>query len=428
MTTATPAPTTAPGPDATSADAPPAAPPRPHAAPTTLTPTARQLWRRGRWFLAGGALLLLAGLLIGGLSDGSSYLPLDPRSPDPDGGRAIAQLLRGQGVTVDSTTDPDALATSTGPDTVLLPLPDLLDGDQLRALAAAGHRRLVLIAPDDVSLDLLAPALRTAEGDDLTVEVGSASTDPDCDLAEARRAGSAELGGRLYEAGSGATACYPRGGYPALVRTVRADGTEVIVVGSGRFLTNEHLASDGDAALALGLLGSQPHLTWFRPDYAGAPASPADQQKSFTELIPSGWSWATLQLAIAAALAAIWRARRLGPVVSEQLPVVVRAAETTEGRARLYHRAKARGHAAEALRRATRHRLAPALGVPPTAGEPDGAALLAALTGRLAQHPAGPRTGGELHGLLYGPPPTDDAALLRLADDLDALERQVRQP
>lgn len=57
-------------------------------------------------------------------------------------------------------------------------------------------------------------------------------------------------------------------------------------------------------------------------------------------------------------------------------------------------------------------------------GEPDGTALLAALGDRLA----GNREPGELRGLLYGPPPTDDAALLRLADDLDALERQVRQP
>jgi hypothetical protein len=33
-----------------------------------------------------------------------------------------------------------------------------------------------------------------------------------------------------------------------------------------------------------------------------------------------------------------------------------------------------------------------------------------------------------VHALLYGGPPPDDAALVRLADDLDALERQVRHP
>ncbi len=103
--------------------------------------------------------------------------------------------------------------------------------------------------------------------------------------------------------------------------------------------------------------------------------------------------------------------------------MVVRASETTEGRARLYRRAKARGRAAEALRRAAAHRLAPALGVPLRSGAPDPDALCAAAADRLPDQPA-----GDVRALLYGPPPTDDAALLRLADDLDALERQVRNP
>ncbi|MFD9129984.1 DUF4350 domain-containing protein, partial [Kitasatospora sp. NPDC059571] len=131
---------------------------------------------------------------------------------------------------------------------------------------------------------------------------------------------------------------------------------------------------------------------------------------------------AGLTLPVAAAPAALWRARGLGRVVAEDLPVVVRAAETTEGRARLYRRANARGHAAEALRRAVRHRLAPVLGVPPAADGPDPATLCAAAAARTG------RPSAEVQALLYGGPPTDDAALLRLTDHLDALERQVRQP
>ncbi|MFI9273565.1 DUF4350 domain-containing protein [Kitasatospora sp. NPDC052896] len=393
-------------------------------APTTaLSPTLRQLWRRARWFLFAVVLLLLAGLLIGGLTSGPSYPALDPRSADPDGARATAQLLRHQGVTVDTATTAAQLGGGTGSDTVLVPLPDLLDPDQLLDLMAAGHRRLVLVSPGDATLAVLAPDLRTAGTADQPLSTASASTPPDCTLPEAEVAGSAQLGGLLYTFGGGATACYPRDGHPALVSTTNQAGTQVIVVGSGRFLTNQSLAQDGNAALALGLLGSQPHLTWYAPDYDALPAAPA-QPKSFTELIPAGWSWAALQLAVAAVLAALWRARRLGPVVSEELPVVVRATETTEGRARLYQRAKARGRAADALRRATRHRLAAVLAVPLTAGEPEATALLAALADRLPDRP-GP---GAPQALLYGAPPTDDAALLRLADDLDALERQVRQP
>ncbi|GDY74619.1 hypothetical protein SAV31267_041040 [Streptomyces avermitilis] len=77
------------------------------------------------------------------------------------------------------------------------------------------------------------------------------------------------------------------------------------------------------------------------------------------DLLPSGWLWGTLQLFIAAALAALWRARRLGPLVPERLPVAIRASETVEGRARLYRKANARDRAAAALRSTTRTRLAP---------------------------------------------------------------------
>ncbi|MDH6110785.1 hypothetical protein P3T36_003154 [Kitasatospora sp. MAP12-15] len=395
----------------------------PTSAPTTaLSPTARQLWRRSRWFLLGAAVLLLAALLVGGLGDSGGYPALDPRSADPDGGRATAQLLRQQGITVDPVDTPAALDDSAGADTVLLPLPDLLSPDQLRALAAAGHRRVILISPGDAALSILAPDVHPAEAAGVPLGIASASTQPSCSLPEAQRAGSVQLGGQLYAADDDTLACYPREGHPSLVRTTEPSGTEVIVLGSGRFLTNQALAQDGNASLALGLLGAQPHLTWYLPDYSSAPQQA--QQRSFTDLIPRGWSWAALQLALAAVLAALWRARRLGPVVSEDLPVVVRAAETTEGRARLYQRAKAREQAATSLRRAARHRLAAVLGVPLTVGEPDGTALLTALAGRL---PAPVDPGGP-HALLYGPPPTDDAALLRLADDLDALERQVRQP
>jgi hypothetical protein len=108
--------------------------------------------------------------------------------------------------------------------------------------------------------------------------------------------------------------------------------------------------------------------------------------------------------------------------------VVVRAAETTEGRARLYRRAKARDRAAEALRQATRDRLAPLVGVRAD-GAPD--ALAAAVADRLPATPpgTGPQfTAPDVRDLLFGPPPTDDAGLLRLADRLDALERQVHHP
>jgi hypothetical protein len=112
----------------------------------------------------------------------------------------------------------------------------------------------------------------------------------------------------------------------------------------------------------------------------------------------------------------LWRARRLGPVVREPLPVVVRASEAVEGRARLYRRAGAREHAAETLREATRARLRPLVGLPPDAAAGE---LVGAVAARVGRRDVG--------GLLYGPPPGDDAGLVALARALDECEGEVRR-
>ena len=106
-------------------------------------------------------------------------------------------------------------------------------------------------------------------------------------------------------------------------------------------------------------------------------------------------------------------ANRLGRVVEEPLPVVVRASEAVEGRGRLYRAAGARGQAAESLRAATRERLARRLGAPVGTPRPG---LVQAVADRTGGDPA------EVDGLLYGAAPADDGALVRLAGALRTLE------
>jgi hypothetical protein len=153
---------------------------------------------------------------------------------------------------------------------------------------------------------------------------------------------------------------------------------------------------------------------WYRP----SPADARGGNASLVDLLPDGWKWATLQLVIAAGLLALWRARRLGPVVTEPLPVVVRAAEAVEGRGRLYHQIQARDRAADALRSAARSRLQPRLGL----GQATDRVGLVEAVSRRAGWPA-----ADVDQLLYGAAPADDRALVRLADELDALEREVRR-
>ncbi|CAM5696844.1 hypothetical protein SHIRM173S_02132 [Streptomyces hirsutus] len=206
------------------------------------------------------------------------------------------------------------------------------------------------------------------------------------------------------------------------MRVPAASGAgDTVLLGAPDILLNDRLDEHGNASLALQLLGSHPHLVWYLPSLADASAASEEGERGFFDLIPSGWVWGTAQLFVAAALAALWRARRLGPLVPERLPVAIRASETVEGRSRLYRKANARDRAAAALRSTTRTRLAPLVGVPVSqAHTPE--TLLPALSTQLHDD------GQSLHGLLFGPPPGDDAALTALADRLDALEREVRRP
>ena len=141
-----------------------------------------------------------------------------------------------------------------------------------------------------------------------------------------QRSGASTSGG-----GADAGQCYQVDGHPSLVRYL-AGGRTVTLLGTGVPLTNAALARRGNAALALNLLRGSPRIVWLVPSPAAVPVA---GQKSLFQEIPGPAYLVTIQLFLAAGLAALWRSRRLGPLVAEPLPVVVRASETVEGHGRL---------------------------------------------------------------------------------------------
>ena len=178
----------------------------------------------------------------------------------------------------------------------------------------------------------------------------------------------------------------------------------------------------GDGATSIGstletmnLAGASPRLTWYAPQEAEGQAGGS---AGITDLIPDRFNWITWQLILAVLLLALWRARRLGPLVSEQLPVVVRASETVEGRGRMYRARRSRDRAAQALRTAAIQRLTPRLGL---GGQADPSAVVSAVvgTGRTGFDPVA------IQHILFGPPPTNDDELVQLAHALDDIERKV---
>ena len=119
--------------------------------------------------------------------------------------------------------------------------------------------------------------------------------------------------------------------------------------------------------MALRLLGQRDRLVWYVPEAADLVG---DDGVSLRTLLPE-WILPGLWIAGATVLALLlWRVRRLGPLVTEPLPVTVKAIETTQSRGRLYRKAGDRAHAAQALRRAARtsagRAAAPAGRRPPT--------------------------------------------------------------
>ncbi|GHF77194.1 hypothetical protein FHX82_005943 [Amycolatopsis bartoniae] len=364
---------------------------------TSVSPDARRIWRAARAPVFIAVVLVLGAVVLTLARDDGTHGGLDPGSADPGGSRALAKLLERQGVHIQPTHSLDDTEAALGPDTTLLVTDSSLVEParlaQLRGRAADA----VFVGAGQDALDLLLPGVVVKGQDDPSVR------SPDCTVAVAVAAGNAMLGGLEYEAHERGRPCY--GG-----SLLQITGTTTLL-GDGTPLTNDRLDEQGDAALSMRLLGRHPTLVWYVP----TPGDPAAglTQRSLTDLLPRGWLFGAIQLGVAAALFVLWRARRLGPVVTEPLPVVVRSAETTEGRARMYRRSGSAAHAAGLLRQATLERLHPVLGLGAGA-EP--AAVLAAITAR---------TGRDAGPLLYGPAPEDDASLVRLADELDRLEGEV---
>jgi hypothetical protein len=454
-----------------------AAPPRPATVAATAAatgpaaavaaPRRRRRWHRLAVPLGLAALLITVTLVAHEVDQPDPTEPgfLSPVATDADGGSRLAADLRARGVDVrrETALAPALSATTDGLATLFVPAPGLLHPDTVGALRdLPGQTRLVLVDPprqvlEGADLPLVPAGRRWA--------ARAVAPDADgrpCPLPEAARAGVAAAERQRYavaphQPAEGVERCYADG----LVRVPR---TETVVIGASDPFRNDRIDERGNRELAAGLLGRTARVVWLdldgpappprSADGSGDPAwSPLpdprtdegigngrssddstgdapgsgsrdgagradrpDPTNPLWEAFP-GWFWALLaQLALAALLVVLWRARRLGPPVAEPLPVAVRSAETVLGRARLYRRARARGPAADTLRAAALDRLLPRLHLPADAPP---AAVATAVAARAGGTPA------QAHTLLYGGAPATDRELLDLARALDGLTRTV---
>jgi hypothetical protein len=375
--------------------------------PSAVTPTAVQRWRVGRW-------VILALVVIAAVAAVSAYLTaprpggrMDPASTSSDGTHALVALLRDHGVEVIVADDIEAVERAARLDTLVIAAQTffLVGEDRLGRLAAAPGDRLV-VEPVSRTREALAPVVRLAGAGSFGGEAG-------CDLREATRAGDVQLGlSDTYEAAGDVpvTRCYE-----GAVARYSEGGRTVTVVGTADFMTNSGLPKQGNAALAMNLAGTRSRVIWYAPQHIEGETSGA---ASISDLIPDQVRWIAVQLCLVVLLVAMWKGRRVGPLVAEELPVVVRASETVEGRGRLYRSRRARDRAADALRTATLQRLVPRLGLGPNAAPP---AVVDTVAHRCGQNPE------TVRHMLFGPSPATEADLVNLANGLDHIERQVAQ-
>jgi hypothetical protein len=368
----------------------------------TITPVRR----RPFWRMLAALIVICAVAAIG------TYLTaprpggqMDPAATGPEGGHALVALLRDRGVTVVVAHDVDEAVSATRSGSLLLfAQSQRVTTEPLLKRLADTPADLLLVEPTSRTRAALSPGIRSG-GEQ------SPENTPDCALREADRAGAVDFGPSNTFRADGdraITSCY--GG--ALVRYRDGDRT-VTAVGSTEFMTNGGLLRAGNAALAMNLAGMQSRLVWFAPQSVEGGSS---AKGKILDLIPENVTWMVVQLWLAVALIALWKGRRIGPLVAEDLPVVVRASETVEGRGRLYRSRRARDRAAHALRTAALRRLQPRLGLGVDAAPP---AVVQAI---LLRSTLSPET---LWHILFGPPPAADADLVQLTRALDDIERQV---
>lgn len=390
--------------------------------------TRRSVTHRFRAIAPWVALLVVGSLILlaVGLRSAPEARLLDPRSAGPIGSMALAEVLAQNGISVDPVTSVAALPRTVQVGTTVVVTADerITPAQLTEVLArAASADRAVLLLTDPRQVSEVAPSLTaytTVQGAGIPPTASGPATG--CEIAGVQ-AGDVVTGGLLTMRPSSEGTDVPETcleavmtGEGALLAHLPANDQrpETYLVGFGPGLSNELITDEANAAVALRLLGASPRLTWLIPDWGNLPSGEAGQAYSPWPAWSTPVMWV---LAGSVILLALVRGRRLGRIVPEPLPVIVRAAETTESRGHLYRRSRDRDRTARILRDATRARLRRKLGVDRDA--PD--TVLAQATAHATGLPI-----DRVTHLLTDAEPATNADLVTLGSDLADLEGKVR--
>ena len=308
---------------------------------TTITPVSKPLKRKhSRWvtlLIVIGALLAatMAMTLLNPDGQGNTE-DLDPANPGYSGAQGLAHVLSDHGVHVTVVRSQRELLKETidGTSTVVITHTIALSGRTARAALAhsASAASVVLLDPDpEVTKGMGLPVdSHLTDLTDVTAACTGAEVGEDFRLAQAGRAYTPTANA------SSATTCFPDksdgGGAMVILPAAELGRPPVTLLGDDNLISNGSILNSDNAAIALHLFGQTSRLIWYVPSLADITAS-----ESSSRSIAPAWFRPGLALATSAVVfLCLWRGRRLGRLVTEPLPVIVRAVETTESRGRMY--------------------------------------------------------------------------------------------
>ena len=378
-----------------------------------VTPTGQSLLARARALVLLVGIAVIATALLVLVPDPShSTTPLSTTNHGEDGAQALVRVLGDHGVSVKEAAEGD-IASADADTTVVVIDPEKMPSRAVEAVQAAPN--VVFVGTLYSTADALPPYL---EG--LRVMTPFSSTpvktvNPGCDSPTAARART--LTSSIYRVTGDAdqdaaqqwTLCFTSDGTGFQYAEKESDGRFRAVITDPARLTNSAVLRDGNASLAIGAMGRTRSVLWYMP-------TGEESATSASDLAPAHLRPLFLLLVAAALVLALARGRRMGRLASEKLPVEVPASEILVGKARLMRTNRAFGHAAQALRSASARRIAQRLGVPASAPAEQ-------LVGALERRGVDP---AHSRALLWGPAPASHSGLTVLAEQLDALEKEIR--
>ncbi|MBX3104631.1 MAG: DUF4350 domain-containing protein [Microbacteriaceae bacterium] len=382
-------------------------------ASTVKTPTLKGRLRSARfWLILSGAILALVALMFLMLRPSYPDAKLSAESPTPQGSKALAEVLKSQGVEVvaaNSMKQVREFSNSPSDTTIFLYDPNsFLSGLKLRELTRVADV-IVVMNPTFNQMLTLTPEVAAAGK-------VSGSSSASCDFRPATQAETVTIDGygfRLISPNDDSEVCFPsQDGTYSLIKLKELD-TTVIVLGTVSAFTNQEISKDGNAALAIGTLGSRSRLIWMLP-------SITESDLGYAQLSDLAPKWITPLIAfslIVFVTAGIWRGRRFGRLVPENLPVFVPASETVEGRARLYAASSAKLRALDSLRIGTISRLSKLCGLTNSATIDEVLSEVA----RLTKIPI-----AELNSLFLDLSPEGEKQLIQLSERLLEIEARTK--